>query len=233
MKCIIHRWYDTPEAEMKTIIPIFGKEIFYDLIDIILEVIKASKSLMKNFVADFYTKASSIIVTNINTYHQNNFNISFLDAELTCKCLELISIIIKILPEYIAPCFEQSNLIEVIYQLIDIHDVNINNYLFILIGEFKNLPKSQLISRHIEKITFFLKLYLTSPENFPDLSGKTKETDRSYICAYNNCCFSIGSLSVNFGNEISGIVDSCMNMLVRILSYPKVVFIFKIRLINL
>ena len=123
-----------------------------------------------------------------------------------------------------------------IYQLIDIHDVNINNYLFNLIGEFTNFPKSNLLEKSLEKIIFFLKLYLTSPENFPGLTGKSvnSDNDKSYICAYNNCCWAIGSLSVNFGNQVAGAVESCMNVLVKILAFPKVntFIIYKFRLIN-
>lgn len=183
---------------------------------------------MKNFINDFYTKASNIIANNLKQFNNNNSSICYVDIEVVCKSLELISIICRVLPTYIAPKFESSELIEMIYQLIDIHDVNINNYLFNLIGEFNNFPQSQLLKKHMEKLAFFLKLYITSPDNFPDMSGK-KETDgRSYICTYNNCCWAIGSLSINFSKEITPIVDSCMNILVKILSYPKVRFKIKI-----
>jgi len=210
---------------MKTIIPIFGNNSYLILIDIIFEIIKASKSLMKNFANDFFSKACNLLTNNIKQYNEE----STFDSEIVCKSLELISIIIKVLPEFIKIKFEESNIIEIIYQLIDLHDVNVNNYLFNLIGEFTNLPKSQLLSRHIEKLIFFLKIYLTSPENFPELAGgsvKNNDSDRNYICTYNNCCWAIGSLSLNFGSELSSVVESCMNILIKILSFPKVLFLY-------
>jgi hypothetical protein len=181
---------------------------------------------LKNFVCDFIEKSIKIIENNLKLYDSNNNNISLI--EVVCKCLELISIIFKTLPNDIINKFNESNLIDIIFQLIDLHEVNINNYLFNLIGEFTYFQKSDLLNKHIEKLIFFLKLYLTSKENFPDLTTKKELNDnRNYICSYSNCCWAIGSLSLNFGKEIGGIIDPVMVIYIKFLSYPKVKYLIK------
>ncbi len=182
---------------------------------------------MNNFINDFFLKSSNILSNNLTEYISNNNSIQNVDLEVVCKSLELISTMCQILPNAIQSKFEDSNIFDLIFQLVKLHDLNVRSYVFNLIGEFYHFPKTSFLYSNIKKVLYLMSFCLTDPEYIPDLLKDGEKNELDYVYSYNKCCCAFGSLSTLFGEEMIETLDKVMNVLVELLTKENVSYRIK------
>ncbi len=207
LKCVVKKWYNMVNSEdLKNISPVF---------DMLCSVIKVSSHLMIEFTNDFLTSSIRLIELNLKNY---KIDPNQLDKEVVSKSIDLISTLSQCLPEIIKSDVKKNHIIEVAYDILELDNNYLKHYIITLFGDLAKVDPKLLISRFDKLIEILIKNL--------DLSNKYDSMEIEKISVCNNCCWTIGLISIALSDKIKPFIPTIMKNILKILSFPKVNLIY-------
>ena len=209
VKCLVQKWYDLVKSNDVLTLPSF--------FEVVISLIRVSGNFLINYCDYFLTGCLKIIEINVNELRNTNYSVINIENDLLSKSLDTISALAQKFPSYIKNSPIKKNIIEFLFEIIKVKDLNIKNYVIILFGDMIKV-EYQLIKKEYN-ILFDTLIPLL--ELIPKKGEK--DTDKLSVC--NNSVWTIGLLSLYFPEESTKYIDKIFVKLDEILSLQKVKYI--------
>ncbi len=211
IKCLVQKWYDLVKSNDVLTLPSF--------FEVVISLIRVSGNFLINYCDYFLTGCLKIIEINVNELRNTNYSVINIENELLSKSLDMISSLTQKFPSYIKTSPIKKNIIEFLFEMIKVKDLNIKNYVIILFGDMIKV-NHELLSK---EYNILFETLIPLLELIPNKGEK--DTDKLSVC--NNSIWTIGLLSLYFPQESTKYIDKIFVKLNDILCLQKV------RLINI
>ena len=206
VKCLVQKWYDLVKSNDVLTLPSF--------FEVVISLIKISGNFLINYCDYFLSGCLKIIEINVNELRNTNYSVINIENDLLSKSLDTISALSQKFPSYIKNSPIKKNIIEFLFEIIKVKDLNIKNYVIILFGDMIKVDYQLIKNDYQTLFNILIPLLELNPQK-----GE-KDTDKLSVC--NNSVWTIGLLSIYFPEESIKYIDKIFLKLDDILMVEKV-----------
>jgi transportin-1 len=204
--CIKQKWYELVKNNDFLTLPSF--------FDVIITLIRVSGDFLVKDCKYFLSGCMKIIEQYINEFKINSSSLINFDRELLTKSLNTISNLCQRYPEYIKGSSVKKNIVEFLFEIMNIKDLYIIHYAIALFGDLI-ITEPILLQSQIDNL-FKVLIPLIN------LQTAKNEIQSEKISVCNNSIWTIGLSSIHYPLKTMQYIDVIMEKFGPILILPKV-----------
>ena len=212
VECLVQKWDELVKNYDSLTLPFF--------FEVIISLIRVRGYFRVENCKYFLTGCLKIIEINVNEMRNNNYSIINIDKELLIKSINLITALSQNFPTYIKSSSFEKNIIEFLFEIIKLKDINIQNHVIVLFG-FLMKADSDILKVDCVKL---LEILIPHLEFFSN--KKESENDKLSLCDYS--AWTIGLIALYYPNEITNFIDKIFEKIKESISLQKVKLFFLI-----
>ena len=208
VECLVQKWDELVKNYDLLTLPFF--------FEVIISLIRVRGYFRVENCKYFLTGCLKIIEINVNEMRNNNYSIINIDKELLIKSINLITALSQNFPTYIKSSSFEKNIIEFLFEIIKLKDINIQNHVIVLFG-FLMKADSEILKNDCVKLLQILIPHIQFISNKKDL-----DNDKFSLCDYSS--WTIGLIAKYYPKEINNLIDKFFEQLKENISFQKVIF---------
>ena len=210
VECLVQKWDELVKNYDLLTLPFF--------FEVIISLIRVRGYFRVEICKYFLTGCLKIIEINVNEMRNNNYSIINIDKELLIKSINMITALSQNFPTYIKSSSFEKNIIEFLFEIIKLKDINIQNHVIVLFG-FLMKADSEILKVDCIKL---LEILIPHIEFFSN--KKEGENDKLSLCEYSS--WTIGLIALYYPNVITNYIDKIFEKIKESISSQKVKLIF-------
>ena len=210
VECLVQKWDELVKNYDLLTLPFF--------FEVIISLIRVRGYFRVEICKYFLTGCLKIIEINVNEMRNNNYSIINIDKDLLIKSINMITALSQNFPTYIKSSSFEKNIIEFLFEIIKLKDINIQNHVIVLFG-FLMKADSEILKVDCIKL---LEILIPHIEFFSN--KKEGENDKLSLCEYSS--WTIGLIALYYPNVITNYIDKIFEKIKESISSEKLKLIF-------